>query len=134
MCLLRMLPCLQLRLLLRLLPHLLLRQLLRTPLCLQLRLLLRLLLRLQHVVNKPYLMPHFFCRICTTWARLLVVPAVQDAHFICFVGVFIHAHHDGVGDLLGRGLKDHLLGFSPRVWLHLLSHEEGNGGLAGKVQ
>ena len=38
MCLLRMLPCLQLRLLLRLLLHLLLRQLLRTPLCLQLRL------------------------------------------------------------------------------------------------
>ena len=39
-----------------------------------------------------------------------------------FVGVYVHAQHDGVGDLLGS---------SPRVCLHLLSHEEGSGGLAG---
>ena len=67
------------------------------------------------------------CSICTAWARLLVVQAVQGTPI--FGGVFIHALHDGVGFLFGRGER------GLQVWLHFFfRHEEGACGLAGTVQ
>ena len=53
-------------------------------------------------------MSHFFCSICPAWARLLVVQAVQDTHFICFCRCL----HSCPSRWRGR------LGSSLRVWLH----------------
>ena len=46
------------------------------------------------------------------------------------IGVLVHAHHDGVRVILGRGGEDHLLGASLQVTLNLLSGQEHSRGLA----
>ena len=46
------------------------------------------------------------------------------------IGVLVHAHHNGVRVILGRGGEDHLLGASLQVTLNLLSGQEHSRGLA----
>ena len=74
----------------------------------------------QATLDAPLLLEHTDCRSKSVGGAGGAGHALHG----WIIGVLVHAHHDGVGIILGRSREDHLLGPGFEVALHLLSGEE----------